>query len=93
MISFSDGADRVRQDVGGVKQHTLSAPVRTRHVAFTMLIQAVIGFFATAGAAGTDFGMNSRNEGDVRSAASSASRWQSSMPADCRYFRWPERER
>jgi cytosine permease len=26
----------------------------------------VIGFFATAGAAGTDFGMNSRNEKDVR---------------------------
>jgi cytosine permease len=36
-------------------------------IAFTLLIQAVIGFFATAGAAGADFGMNSRHEGDVRS--------------------------
>ncbi|HLY18472.1 MAG TPA: hypothetical protein VKR61_14670 [Bryobacteraceae bacterium] len=35
-------------------------------VAFTLLIQIVIGFFATAGAAGADFGMNSRNEKDVR---------------------------
>jgi cytosine permease len=34
--------------------------------AFTLLVQAVIGFFATAGAAGTDFGMNNRHEGDVR---------------------------
>jgi len=35
-------------------------------VAFTLLIQIIIGFFATAGAAGADFGMNSRNEADVR---------------------------
>ena len=35
-------------------------------VAFTMLIQIIIGFFATAGAAGADFGMNSRNQKDVR---------------------------
>ena len=34
--------------------------------AFTLLLQIVIGFFATAGAAGADFGMNSRNETDVR---------------------------
>ena len=33
---------------------------------FTMLVQIVIGFFATAGAAGVDFGMNSRDERDVR---------------------------
>jgi cytosine permease len=32
-----------------------------------MLVQIVIGFFATAGAAGVDFGMNSRDERDVRS--------------------------
>jgi cytosine permease len=31
-----------------------------------MIIQVVVGFFATAGAAGVDFGMNSRNESDVR---------------------------
>ncbi len=30
-----------------------------------LMIQLVIGFFATAGAAGVDFGMNSRNERDV----------------------------
>jgi len=34
--------------------------------AFTLLLQIVIGFFATAGAAGADFGMNSRNQSDVR---------------------------
>ncbi len=42
-------------------------PVVTDHfLAFTLLIQAVIGFFATAGAAGADFGMNSRNASDVK---------------------------
>jgi cytosine permease len=35
-------------------------------LAFTLLLQIVIGFFATAGAAGADFGMNNRNETDVR---------------------------
>ncbi len=35
-------------------------------IAFTLLVQIVIGFFATAGAAGADFGMNSRNGKDVR---------------------------
>ena len=35
-------------------------------LAFTLLLQIVIGFFATAGAAGADFGMNSRNANDVR---------------------------
>jgi cytosine permease len=34
--------------------------------AFSLLLAAVIGFFATAGAAGADFGMNSRHERDVR---------------------------
>jgi cytosine permease len=33
--------------------------------AATLLIAAIIGFFATAGAAGADFGMNSRDKGDV----------------------------
>ena len=36
------------------------------YFAFTLLLQIVIGFFATAGAAGADFGMNSRNQTDVR---------------------------
>ncbi len=34
--------------------------------AFTLIMAAVIGFFATAGAAGADFGMNARHERDVR---------------------------
>lgn len=33
---------------------------------FTATLAVVIGFFATARAAGADFGMNSRNESDVR---------------------------
>ena len=36
------------------------------YLAFTSVIAIVIGFFATAGAAGADFGTNSRNEKDVR---------------------------
>ncbi len=34
--------------------------------AFTLLVQIVIGFFATAGAAGADFGINSRDRRDVK---------------------------
>jgi cytosine permease len=50
---------------GGVSQHTPTvAP--DAFGAFTLLIAAVIGFFATAGAAGADFGMNNRDGGDVR---------------------------
>jgi cytosine permease len=36
------------------------------YLGFTLLVQIVTGFFATAGAAGADFGMNNRNERDVR---------------------------
>lgn len=32
----------------------------------TLILQIVIGFFATAGAAGADFGMNNRDERDVK---------------------------
>ena len=35
-------------------------------VGFTLLIQIVTGFFATAGAAGADFGMENRDARDVR---------------------------
>lgn len=52
------------QTMGGLATYEPSAP--QPFAAFTLLIQAVIGFFATAGAAGTDFGMNNRHEGDVR---------------------------
>ena len=41
-------------------------PHPNAYLGFTMLLQIVVGFFATAGAAGVDFGMNSRNEADVR---------------------------
>jgi cytosine permease len=37
-----------------------------RYLGFVLLVQIVTGFFATAGAAGADFGMNSRNARDVR---------------------------
>ncbi|HKQ88124.1 MAG TPA: hypothetical protein VJS43_15310 [Candidatus Acidoferrales bacterium] len=35
-------------------------------LSFSLIVSAVIGFFATAGAAGADFGMNARNSGDVK---------------------------
>lgn len=41
-------------------------PSYAPYVAFMLLVQMVVGFFSTAGAAGTDFGMNNRNERDVR---------------------------
>src|SRR3954447_19420463 len=46
---------------------TYVPPHPNAYVGFTMLLQIVVGFFATAGAAGVDFGMNSRDERDVRS--------------------------
>jgi cytosine permease len=49
---------------GGVSGHVPSDP--NSFVAFTMLLQIVIGFFATAGAAGADICSNSRNESDVK---------------------------
>lgn len=52
--------------MGGLSAHTVEPAKAAPFAAFTLLIQAVIGFFATAGAAGADFGMNSRNENDVR---------------------------
>jgi cytosine permease len=48
----------------GVSQYTPPNPAP--YIGFVMIIQVVVGFFATAGAAGVDFGMNSRNESDVR---------------------------
>jgi cytosine permease len=52
--------------MGGLPAHTVDPAKAAPFAAFTYLIQAVIGFFATAGAAGADFGMNARNEKDVR---------------------------
>lgn len=52
--------------MGGLGQHSVSPDKADSFAAFTFLVQAVIGFFATAGAAGADFGMNSRDARDVR---------------------------
>lgn len=48
----------------GVARHVPTDP--NPFIAFTLILQIVIGFFATAGAAGADFGTNSRHAGDVK---------------------------
>jgi cytosine permease len=48
----------------GIPQFVPANP--SPYVGFMLLIQIVIGFHATAGAAGADFGMNSRNAQDVK---------------------------
>jgi cytosine permease len=52
------------KNAGGVTGYTPAHP--SPYIGFMMMIQIVVGFFATAGAAGADFGMNSRDAGDVR---------------------------
>ena len=52
------------QNSSGVGMHVPADP--NNYAAITLLIQIVIGFFATAGAAGADFGINSRHGGDVK---------------------------
>jgi cytosine permease len=54
------------QTVGGIGNYQVPANQADSFVAFTTMIAVVIGFFATAGAAGADFGMNSRNQADVK---------------------------
>jgi cytosine permease len=54
------------QTSGGIGNYTVPAGQANSFGAFTAALSIVIGFFATAGAAGADFGMNSRHEGDVR---------------------------
>ena len=49
---------------GGIPSYHVPSP--DPFVAFTILIQVVIGFFATAGAAGADFGMNNRDGRDIK---------------------------
>jgi cytosine permease len=48
----------------GISRYTVAHP--DPFAAFTSLVAVVIGFFATAGAAGADFGMNNRNQTDVK---------------------------
>ena len=57
----------VFQTAGGVGKFQVMPGQENSYVAFTAVIAIVIGFFATAGAAGADFGTNSRDEKDVRS--------------------------
>ena len=52
------------KNAGGVSGYVPPNP--HPYIGFMMMIQIVVGFFATAGAAGVDFGMNSRDKGDVR---------------------------
>ena len=52
------------QTSGGIAKYQVAAA--HPFAAFTTMMAIVIGFFATAGAAGADFGMNARNESDVR---------------------------
>lgn len=52
--------------MGGLASYTPPATATDPWRGFSLLVAAVIGFFATAGAAGADFGMNNRHEGDVR---------------------------
>jgi cytosine permease len=54
------------QTAGGVGRYQVAAAQDNPFVAFTMTLAIVIGFFATAGAAGADFGMNARNASDVK---------------------------
>jgi cytosine permease len=54
------------QTVGSAGNYTVPAGQENSFVAFTTVISIVIGFFATAGAAGADFGTNARDEGDVK---------------------------
>lgn len=54
----------VFQNIGTAGNYT-PAPATGLHLPFAKVIAIVIGFFATAGAAGADFGTNSRDEKDV----------------------------
>ncbi|MCL4402353.1 MAG: cytosine permease [Acidobacteria bacterium] len=51
---------------GGVTSYAPEPSAINPFLSFTLLIQIIVGFFATAGAAGADFGMSARNEKDVR---------------------------
>jgi cytosine permease len=51
---------------GGISSYSVPGGQYAPFIAFTLILQNVIGFFATAGAAGTDFGMNNGTAKDVR---------------------------
>jgi cytosine permease len=64
VISFVTVLTVFIKTMDGIPQYQVPQP--DPWIATAFLIQAVIGFFATAGAAGADFGMNARDERDVR---------------------------
>lgn len=54
------------ETIRGVGHYAPAQPQMSNYQAFTAVLSMVLGFFATGGAAGADFGMNSRNASDVR---------------------------
>lgn len=54
------------QTVAGVSHYLPKPTEKDTYGAFVAMLAIVLGFFATGGAAGADFGMNSRNAKDVR---------------------------
>jgi cytosine permease len=54
------------QTAGTVGKYQPAPATHNDVLAFSAMLSIIIGFFATAGAAGADFGMNSRNQRDVR---------------------------
>jgi cytosine permease len=64
VISFLTVLAVFMKTMDGIPSYQPPQPDAWATTAF--LIQAVIGFFATAGAAGADFGMNNRDTRDVR---------------------------
>lgn len=64
VVSFLTVLTVFLKTMDGIPQYQPPQPDTWAATAF--LIQAVIGFFATAGAAGADFGMNNRDQRDVR---------------------------
>jgi cytosine permease len=54
------------QTAAGIGHYHPKPTETDNYGAFTVLVAIVLGFFATGGAAGADFGMNSRNAKDVK---------------------------
>ena len=54
------------QTVGSAGGYTVPAGQENSGLALASMVAIVVGFFATAGAAGADFGSNARDENDVR---------------------------
>jgi cytosine permease len=54
------------QTAGGIGNYRVPAGHENAFGGFTTMIAIVAGFFATAGAAGADFGMNARHKTDVK---------------------------